>query len=146
MATFQYYRDPKGRAPTSEGSHYKREEDGAQIASWREDAKDTGRSGCGKIGAIIKSVMARSSTFSLDVIYGKEENVVDADEIARIVTEFFALWFNSTDDDDARDAEVAKCTTKVNEEEWGNLASKLNVPSSIAWWTSQYVRRLELRG
>jgi hypothetical protein len=42
-----------------------------------------------KIGAIIESVMAWSSTFSLDVIYGKEENVVDADEIAHIVTEFF---------------------------------------------------------
>ena len=82
----------------------------------------------GKIGAIIKSVMARSSTFSLDIIYGKDDNTIDADEIARIVTEFFALWFNSTDDDDARDAEVAKCTKEVNEEEWRSLASKLNIP------------------
>ena len=82
----------------------------------------------GKIGAVIKTVMARSPTFSLDVIYGKEENIVDADEIARIVTEFFALWFNATEDDDARDAEVAKCTTEVNEEEWRSLATKLNIP------------------
>ena len=43
----------------------------------------------GKIGAIINSVMARSSTFSLDTIYGKDENVVDANDIAQIVTEFF---------------------------------------------------------
>ena len=72
--------------------------------------------------------MARSSTFSLDIIYGKDDNTIYADEIARIVTEFFALWFNSTDDDDARDAEVAKCTKEVNEEEWRSLASKLNIP------------------
>ena len=82
----------------------------------------------GKIGAAIETVMARSPSFSLDVIYGKEENIVDADEIARIVMEFFALWFNATEDDDSTDAEVTKCTTEVNEEEWRSLAIKLNIP------------------
>ncbi len=57
----------------------------------------------GKIGSIIKKIMAKSSSFSMEVLYGQDGNISDPIEIARIVTEFFQAWFNSDQDDDARD-------------------------------------------
>ena len=37
--------------------------------------------------------MSKSDSFSLDVLYDKDGNITDPDEVARIVTEFFKKWF-----------------------------------------------------
>ena len=63
-----------------------------------QDAADVG-----KIGAMLKGIMAKSNSFSMDVLYGKEGNIVDAVEISRIITDFFQAWFNTTEEDDYRD-------------------------------------------
>ena len=42
-----------------------------------------------KIGSMLKKIMAKSSSFSMEVLYGQNGNTTDPLEIARIVTEFF---------------------------------------------------------
>ena len=49
-----------------------------------QDAADVG-----KIGAMLKGIMAKSTAFSMDVLYDKDKNIVDANEISHIITEFF---------------------------------------------------------
>ncbi len=43
----------------------------------------------GKISPILRSIMSKFNSFSLDVLYDEEGNITDPDEAARIVTEFF---------------------------------------------------------
>ncbi len=42
----------------------------------------------GKIGAVIRSIMANSKSFSLEVLCDSPGNVTFSDEISRIVTAF----------------------------------------------------------
>ena len=42
-----------------------------------------------KIESMLKKIMAKSSSFSMEVLYGQNGNTTDPLEIARIVTEFF---------------------------------------------------------
>ena len=42
-----------------------------------------------KIGSMLKKIMAKSSSFSMEVLYGQNGNTTDPLEIARIVTELF---------------------------------------------------------
>ncbi len=82
----------------------------------------------GKIGSVLKRIMAKSSSFSLEVLYGKNGNTTDPLEIAKTVTEFFQAWFNFDHDDDERDSDVADFSASGNEEAWAGLAERLGVP------------------
>jgi hypothetical protein len=82
----------------------------------------------GKIGSVLKRIMAKSSSFSLEVLYGQNGNTTDPLEIAKTVTEFFQAWFNSDHDDDERDSDVADFSTSGNEGAWAGLAERLGVP------------------
>ena len=82
----------------------------------------------GKIGGVLKRIMAKSSSFSLEVLYGQSGNTTDPLEIAKTVTEFFKAWFNSDQDDDERDSDVADFSASGNEEAWAGLADRLGVP------------------
>ncbi len=88
-----------------------------------QDAADAG-----KIGPILRSIMSKSNSFSLDVLYDDDGNITDPDEVARIVTEFFKKWFDSSDGDEVRDDEVAKFSAAGNEKGWFNLSQKLGIP------------------
>ncbi len=88
-----------------------------------QDAADAGR-----IGPILKSIMSKSNSFSLDVLYDKDGNITDPDEVARIVTEFFKKWFDSSDEDEVRDDQVAKFSAAGNEKGWFDLSEKLGIP------------------
>ncbi len=79
----------------------------------------------GKIGTMLKKIMAKSSSFSMEVLYGQDGNTTDPIEIARIVTEFFQAWFNSDHDDDARDTEVSDFSASGNGAAWAGLAERL---------------------
>ncbi len=52
-----------------------------------QDAADAG-----KIGPMLRSIMMKQSSFSMDVLYDKDGNVTDPEEISKIVTEFFRQW------------------------------------------------------
>ena len=82
----------------------------------------------GKIGAMLKGIMAKSTAFSLDVLYNDHENIVDTNEISRIVTEFFKEWFNASPEDDLRDLEVAQLSESQDEIGCRALAQRLNIP------------------
>ena len=88
-----------------------------------QDAADAG-----KIGAMLKGIMAKSNSFSMDVLYGKEGNIVDAVEISRIITDFFQDWFNTSEDDDYRDQAVSEVSATQNERGCRDLAQHLNIP------------------
>jgi hypothetical protein len=81
----------------------------------------------GKIGAVIRSIMANSKSFSLEVLYDPAGNVTDSEEISRIVTAFFREWFNASDEDRSRDEEVAKHSGESNTKGWLGLAERLKV-------------------
>ena len=72
------------------------------------------KSDAGKIGAMLKGIMAKSSSFSMDVLYNDQGNIVDTEEISRIVTDFFRDWFNASEDDDLRDEDVASLEPKTS--------------------------------
>ena len=38
---------------------------------------------------MLKGIMAKSSSFSLDVLYNDKGNILDTEEISRIITDFF---------------------------------------------------------
>jgi hypothetical protein len=86
----------------------------------------------GKIGAVIRNIMAKSKAFSLEVLYGEEGNITDADEISKIVTEFFREWFNTTAEDDIRDEDLAEFSADNKIGEWKKLAGKLNIKWEVA--------------
>ncbi len=48
------------------------------------------------------------------------------------MTEFFQAWFNSDQDDDARDTEVSDFSTSGNKDAWAGLAERLGVPPEVA--------------
>ena len=86
----------------------------------------------GKIGAVIRSIMAKSKSFSLDVLYSDDGNTTDADEISRIVTEFFKEWFSTSPDDSWRDEGAADLSGAGDTEGWKALANRLNVKWELA--------------
>ena len=59
--------------------------------------------------------MAKSKSFSLEVLYNDEGNITDPDKVARIVSEFFKKWFDSSDEDEVRDDQVADYSAAGNE-------------------------------
>ena len=75
-----------------------------------------------KIGAMLKGIMAKSNSFSMDVLYGKEGNIVDAEIISRIITDFFQAWFNTSEEDDYRDQAVSELSASQNERGCRDLA------------------------
>ena len=81
----------------------------------------------GKIGAMLKNIMAKSTSFSLDVLYNDSGNIVDTNEISRIVTEFFKEWFNASPDDDLRDSSLAQLSKSQDEKGCRELAQRLNL-------------------
>ena len=97
-----------------------------------QDAADAG-----KIGPILRSIMAKSKSFSLEVLYNDEGNITDPDEVARIVSEFFKKWFDSSDEDEVRDEQVADYSAAGNEAGWCKLAERLEIPwaQSKRCWT-----------
>ena len=88
-----------------------------------QDAADAG-----KIGPIIKNIMAKTNSFSMEVLYNEAGNITDADEVARIVTEFFADWFNSSEDDNLRDSELSGLSELRDHDKWDALAARLGIP------------------
>ena len=82
----------------------------------------------GKIGAMLKGIMAKSSTFSMDVLFNDEGNIVDTEEISRILTGFFKEWFNSSPEDGIRDSDVARLSESQDEKGCRALAQRLNIP------------------
>ncbi len=88
-----------------------------------QDAADAG-----KIGPMLRSIMMKSTAFTMDVLYNQDGNVTDPDEIARIVTEFFKQWFASSTEDDVRDDQVSNFSALENEVGWLKLAERLGIP------------------
>ena len=88
-----------------------------------QDAADAG-----KIGGVLKRIIAKSKAFSLEALYNEEGTITDPDEVARIVTEFFRLWFNSTTEDDIRDESVAEYSAEHNIRGWEKLSEQLGIP------------------
>ena len=88
-----------------------------------QDAADAG-----KIGPMLRSIMMKQSSFSMDVIYNQDGNVTDPDDISRIVTEFFKQWFAASTEDDVRDDQVANFSARENEAGWLKLAERLGIP------------------
>ena len=56
-----------------------------------------------------------SKSFSLEVLYNEEGNITDPDELARIVTEFFKKWLDSSNEDEVRDDQVTNYSSTENE-------------------------------
>ena len=46
-----------------------------------------------KIGGVLRRIMAKSKAFSLEALYSEDGTITDPDDVARIVTEFYRLWF-----------------------------------------------------
>ena len=88
-----------------------------------QDAADAG-----KIGGVLRRIMAKSKSFSLEALYNDDGTVTDPDEVARIVTEFFRMWFNSTTEDDIRDDCVAKYSAENNIGGWEKLSESMGIP------------------
>ena len=88
-----------------------------------QDAADAG-----KIGPMLKSVMAKYNSFSMEVLYNDEGNITDPDEVARIVTEFFKKWFDSSEEDYVGDDQVARFSATENEAGWFDLSRRLGIP------------------
>ncbi len=82
----------------------------------------------GKIGPILRSIMAKSKSFFLEVLYNEEGNITDPDEVARIVTEFFKKWLDSSNEDEVRNDQVANYSAAENEAGWFKLSERLGIP------------------
>jgi hypothetical protein len=72
--------------------------------------------------------MMKQSSFTMEVLYDKEGNVTDPDEISKIVIEFFRQWFAASTEDDVRDDQVANFSARENEAGWFKLAERLGIP------------------
>ena len=82
----------------------------------------------GRIGPILKRVMAKTSNFSMEVLYHPDGNITDPDEVANIVTTFVETWLSSPDEEDGRDADISDFSTKGDRTGWNKLAGDLGIP------------------
>ena len=54
--------------------------------------------------------------------------MTDPNEVAKIVTEFFKSWFNSSDEDDIRDKEISDFSTTGDKAGWDKMAGDMGIP------------------
>ncbi len=77
---------------------------------------------------MLRSIMMKQSSFTMDVLFDKEGNVNELVEISKIVTEFLRQWFASSTEDDVRDDQAANFSARENKAGWFKLAERLGIP------------------
>ncbi len=78
-----------------------------------------------RIGKVLKRIIGEEKDFTLEVSYGKLENITDAEEIARIITNFFEEWFSLTEEGEQNDDELSRFSELNNRESFLEMAGRL---------------------
>jgi hypothetical protein len=86
----------------------------------------------GKIGRILKKIIGDKTDFSLEVIYGTEGNITDADEVARTVTDLFGSTFSQEESSKIQDARLGVAAEANDKTGFLDIAENLKVPPHVA--------------
>ena len=68
----------------------------------------------------------------MEVLYGKLENITDAEEIARIITKFFEEWFSLTEEGEQNDEELSRFSELNDKKSFLEMAERLGIKEEAA--------------
>ena len=86
----------------------------------------------GSIGRVLKRIIGEEKDFTLDVLYGKLENITDAEEIARIITKFFEEWFSMTEEGEQNDDELSRFSELNDRNSFLAMTGRLGIKEEAA--------------
>ena len=80
----------------------------------------------------MKRIIGEEKDFTLEVLYGKLENITDAEEIASIITKFFEEWFSLTDEGEHNDDELSRYSELNDRGSFLEMAGRLGIKEEAA--------------
>jgi hypothetical protein len=86
----------------------------------------------GKIGGIIKNIMGRPSSFTMESIRQGEETITDGKMIAKLITSFFSQWFARLPEEKDRDKRLSECVLGNDLEGWNALTTSCGIPPEVS--------------
>jgi hypothetical protein len=92
-----------------------------------QDAADTGR-----IGGILRAIVGGGESFQMESLRDGDLTITDGHSIHKLITAFFAKWFQRLPSERDRDKLLADCVLANDRSAWDRLIDSVGIPSSVS--------------